>query len=319
MSHTIEQQLNRAMYECFAPGESKHSYIRENGDTGAKIFSYSHVNQIKDLAKNFGSFMKQNYPETKFVKDIKQSQIEHFLRAKSSKCKQSTLNRYMSNFDKLERCCKETYPSFKASFHVDRRAVRLENERLNPGANAKMRTLVMSDSDFNKAMEKGRKNCESKTALEVCKAFGLRSEEVVSLRFRDVLTGEKLVVEHGKGNRERTILVTNSEQRNVLNKLCEDFKNKGFESPDAKVFGVKKDTVNKYLQTNLNKSGITKYNENKTGIHAIRKNFATKQYYELRDFGLNHEEAWGRVSNDLGHGYQRTELFKVYVGERGDV
>lgn len=318
MSHSIEQQLNRAIYDNFAKGESKHSYKNEHGgDCGAKIFSYSQLNSMRDLAHNFGTFMKENYPEIKFVKDIGSSQIEAFLREKSSTCKTSTLNRYMSNFEKFERCCKETYPSFKSSFKVDRKAVRLENQALNKDANAKLRTLVMSNSDFQKVMEKGR-DCDSKRALECCYLFGLRSEEVVNLRVKDIISGEKVVVEHGKGNRERTIQVTNNDQRVYLNKLIKSI-DMVHTSRDSKVFFVKKDSVNNYLQTNLNKIGITKYKESKTGIHAIRKNYATRSYYEWRDKGLNHEEAWGQVSRDLGHGYERTELFKVYVGARSDL
>lgn len=319
MSHSIEQQLNRAIYDNFAKGESKHSYkIEHGGSCDAKIFSYSQLNSMKDLAKNFGSFMKQNYPEIRYVKDINSSQIEAFLREKSSTCKMSTLNRYMSNFEKFERCCKETYPSFKSSFKVDRKAVRLENQALNKDANAKLRTLVMSNSDFQKVMEKGR-DCDSKRALECCYLFGLRSEEVVNLRVKDILTCEKVVVEHGKGNRERTIYVTNNEQRAYLKELVNGLSSTQIMNPNAKIFFVKKDSVNKYLQTNLNKEGITKYKDSKTGIHAIRKNYATRSYYELREKGFNHEEAWGQVSRDLGHGYERTELFKVYVGARSDL
>ena len=47
MSHSIEQQLNRAIYDNFAKGESKHSYKNEHGgDCGAKIFSYSQLNSM---------------------------------------------------------------------------------------------------------------------------------------------------------------------------------------------------------------------------------------------------------------------------------
>ena len=50
MSHSIEQQLNRAIYDNFAKGESKHSYKNEHGgDCGAKIFSYSQLNSMKDV------------------------------------------------------------------------------------------------------------------------------------------------------------------------------------------------------------------------------------------------------------------------------
>ena len=58
---------------------------------------------------------------------------------------------------------------------------------------------------------------------------------------------------------------------------------------------------------------FTEYKEAKTGVHAIRKMYATEAYLERINSGMGKEEAWGEVSEILGHGKDRMDLFRVYV------
>ena len=176
----------------------------------------------------------------------------------------------------------------------------------------------MAPGDFKLAMTKGR-DCESKQALNVCYNFGLRSREVVGIRFQDIKENS-LYVKDGKGGRHRELVADTPQKKACLEQLREYARNKGMtangQDSNERVFKVKADSVNNYLNTTLRRAGITKYNEQKTGIHAIRKAFATSEYQRFRAEGLSHREAWGNVSEELGHGRDRNELFQVYVGNK---
>ena len=53
--------------------------------------------------------------------------------------------------------------------------------------------------------------------------------------------------------------------------------------------------------------------EAKTGVHAIRKMYATEAYLERINSGMGKEEAWGEVSEILGHGKDRMDLLEYML------
>ena len=83
--------------------------------------------------------------------------------------------------------------------------------------------------------------------------------------------------------------------------------------PEEKLVPVRANSLNQYLARQCFRLGITGYKEAKTGIHAIRKMYATEAYLARLNSGMRKEEAWGEVSGILGHGKDRMDLFKVYV------
>lgn len=317
MRHSLNSQFGNAIHSNFEKGQSKHSFKCENGrDYGPTIFSNSEVKGLRDLAKNLSGFLKENYPNVKMVRDIKQEHLDAFMRAKSETCRPSTLKTYATNLNKLGKCCDARFGVQMKDWKVDPKVYEKVSDKSD---NAKLRTLAMNPDDYKAAMAHGQ-DCQSKRALDVCNAFGLRSREVVKLRVMDVRPNS-LFVKDGKGGRSREIYADTPQKRECLDKLreyastrCMD--GQGNQIKEGRIFTIKKDSVNNYLQTNLRRAGITKYNEQKTGIHAIRKGFATNEYKRFRALGLGHREAWGRVSEELGHGRDREELFRVYVSAK---
>lgn len=316
MSRNIKYQIHTSVEASFCPSQGKHM-LKEQGvtDFGERIFSYSSMNRLKDVGSDFANFIKQNYPQIKLVKEIKSVHCEAFLKAKlDSGCTANTVKTYAQSLQKLGKCCLYRYGEgtqidWKTDKNIYQNNIKLD------GQTAKIRTLTMDKTDFDKAIERGR-DCQSKEALKVCWAFGLRSEEVVSIRACDVKK-DSLIVSNAKGGRTRELSADTHEKREALARLNElkYSRENVFLSDKVRLFTIKKNSVNDYLQTNLRRAEITKYNDAKTGIHSIRKAFASREYERYRAQGLSHRESWGKVSNELGHGKDRMELFKIYVGK----
>lgn len=316
MSRNIKYQIHESIEASFCPSQGKHM-LKEQGitDFGERIFSYSSMNRLKDVGSDFANFIKQNFPQIKLVKDIKSVHCEAFLKAKlDGGCTANTVKSYAQSLQKLGKCCLYRYGEgtqidWKTDKNIYQNSIKLE------GQTAKIRTLTMDQKDFEKAIEHGR-NCQSQDALKVCWAFGLRSEEVVSIRACDVKK-DSLIVSNAKGGRIRELSADTREKREALARLNElkDYRMNAFTNDKINLFTIKKNSVNDYLQTNLRRAEITKYNDAKTGIHSIRKAFASREYERFRGLGFDHKEAWGKVSNELGHGKDRMELFKIYVGK----
>lgn len=300
MSKNIKAQLNYAISSNFFEGMSKHSIKAEQGEYGAKIFSYSTRNALKDTATDFSKFLKKEYPEIRQVKNIKQEHISAFLESKKNTCSQATLNAYATRLDKLGKCCSETYGR-KINFKV---------EAPKKEANTTLsRTIPMQEKDYKTVIENSR-DCDSKIAIQLSHAFGLRVSETVKIRPCDIL-GDKLYIHQSKGGRNRTLEIRTTEQKDIIDRL-KDWRSVKETEPILK---VKADSVNNFLKTNLERQGIKTYSEHKTGIHSIRKNYAIRRMDELSAKYPNktEEQKWNIISKELGHGEGRGDLMRIYL------
>ena len=308
MGHSLKSQMMYAIQSNFVPGVSKHALKSEGiKDFGGGIFSHSVKHRLNDVAKNFSEFIKKEYG-IKQVKDIKTEHVEAYLKNKiDSGCTPTTVKGYAQSVKKLGLCCREQYgEKTKINWESDPQIYQIKhNEK---GDSAMMRTLKMEEKDYQSVLKNAR-GCQSKECLEVCHAYGLRVEEVISIKAKDV-KADSLIVSNAKGGRVRELQADTPEKRAILEKMKEKALYLG---ENGKLWNVNKGSVNSFLNKNLKRLGITKYDDCKTGVHSIRKNFATREYERYREKGLSHREAWGIVSSELGHGKDRMELFKVYV------
>lgn len=294
MGHNLKQQMFNAIDKSFRPGESKRTSddIRRE----ESIYSYQYKNNLKDLSSNFASYMKDKHSDVKMLRDIKEEHIQGFLKEKESKVSSATLQTYKSGLEKIGVCASNVYNS-KINMKCEYKAEQKD----------KIRSIAMSESDYNKLMKATEdKQCKSRVAVEVCRAFGLRVSEVIKIRESDIKSNV-LHIHESKGGRSRDIQITSEKQKEALSKLLE-YK-QGNKKP---ILDIKADSVNKWVKSNMNKIGITKYSDNKTGVHSIRKMYAQERYTELRNQGYEHKKAWGIVSVELGHSEDRMSLFKVY-------
>ena len=63
----------------------------------------------------------------------------------------------------------------------------------------------------------------------------------------------------------------------------------------------------------MDRCNMQEYKEHKTSVHSMRKAFAQREYDRYKSEGLEPKQAWDRVSEQLGHGKNRDDLYKVYV------
>lgn len=300
MSKNIKAQFSYAISSNFFEGVSKHSIKAEQGEFGAKIFSYSSRNALKDTASDFSKFLKNEYPEIRQVKDIKQEHVKAFLESKKPTCSQATLQQYQTRLDKLGKCCSETYGR-KINFKVE-----VPRKEANT---THSRTIPMKEEDYQKVLSNSR-DCDSKIAIQLSHAFGLRVSETIKIRPCDILAN-RIFIHQSKGGRDRTLEVRTAEQKDIVEKL-RTWRSVGFTEPILK---VKADSVNNFLKTNLERLGIKEYAEHKTGIHSIRKNYAIRRMDELTVKYPNktEDQKWNIISKELGHGDGRGDLKRIYL------
>ena len=100
------KQLEHAVRQCSAYGHSKRSDKFNNAiDTSWKIYSDKSMDDMVDLALDFGRFLTQNYPHVRNSYEIGRHEIQAFMNKKASTCAQTTLTTKISRLWKLEKCC----------------------------------------------------------------------------------------------------------------------------------------------------------------------------------------------------------------------
>lgn len=297
-SKSMFSQFNHAINQNFVPGSSKYSdkhdinYVKQE-----KIYSYGDREQLRDTANSFSQFCKEN--GIKKIKDISKDDIKGFLATKTNTCTQRTIDQYASRINKLMTLSSNTY-----KFNV----ISINQKEIPTSTKGSIRTIAMSEDDYQKAFV-GNRECHAQRGVELAHAFGLRSNEIVRLQVSDI-QGDRIHVIHGaKGGRERIIIAETSEQRKVIAKLS-NYATKHNLGSNDRIIPIAKSSLHKYEREHLHKNFDDKYKH--TNNHAIRKNYAERTYQSYRNQGLDHKSAWGKTSLNLGHSYDRMQLFKVY-------
>ncbi len=99
-------------------GADKHSIKGTPDNHHDKIYSFAMRNNLIDTAGNFVSFMKENYPDIKMIRDINISHFNHYLESKAN-VSQLTLNQISSRINSLERITNKHYHQ-SVDWHTDR-------------------------------------------------------------------------------------------------------------------------------------------------------------------------------------------------------
>lgn len=298
MGRNLKYQFKNAIEKCFKEGMDKHSIKHVEGIGGNKIFSYADRKNLIDMSSNFSNFMRGSNADIKLIKDVKPQHIQQFLNSKSKDCSTKTLEQYISKFNKLEKVVNEIYHTninFRSGFIV-------------PFGKEKVRNIVMSREDFNKVL-KNVQNSKSLAvnAIALAGIFGLRVAETVNIQGRDIRFDKNtLHIHESKGGRSRELSIS-EEHKKFLEYL------KGNVGSTERIIPIKEDSVNKFLNRQLESLGLNEYKEHVTGIHSIRKMVAQEYYDSCRCKGQAIQEALNSTSHFLGHGSGRNELMRQYV------
>lgn len=300
----LKYQMKNAIDQNFRERMDKDSIKNEKQMDDTRIFSWSDRNNLIDLSANFANFMQTNHNEIREMKNVTTEHVQNFLNERSKTCTSETLKQYASKFNKIERLINKTYSTANVNFHTEK-MVTFGNERT--------RDIAMTREHYSQLMNhvQGSRS-QGVLALDLAGRFGLRVSEIPNIKGMDIRTAGDAIVLHiheSKGNRSRDLDVTKPEDRDFLinrKQECGD---------NQRLVSIKEDSINKFLQRNLNELHLTVYQERDTGVHAIRKMVAQERYDEERAKGHTQQEALDTVSNFLGHGNNRNDLMKKYVLE----
>lgn len=295
---TLAYQLRNAVNMNFIEGTSKRAAKMSDGGTGATVYSYNHRSDLIDLASQFAKFCKESYGVS-LAKDIRAEHVDGFLKEKSKTCSDTTLKTYYTNLSKLNKCVNSAYNrSCKENWTKD---------VIRPGGSnqTKLRDAKISRESMNKVLGALDMRHASHRALALAESLGLRASECVKVKGSHINAEKGTVSVQGKGGRFREVTIP-KERRELLNGFKEQF-------GDERIAPVKPDSVNEIFKRIREREDVHDLDGCKSGVHAIRKLWATELFEEKIEQGLSEKEAWGDVSEELGHGRDRDELFKVYV------
>lgn len=164
-------------------------------------------------------------------------------------------------------------------------------------------------------------------ALAVLYHFGVRINELVNLRFREVRnaleTGELELIHGCKGGRRRVIPTNSDVQKKILQDLFDSrgLYNCGCTGIDDKIFASRENgavaSQKSRLQNWMSRNSHLFSDQNRTGnctCHSFRRSYAQRYYDAFRQKGLSKEAALGQVKKLLGHSVSRgLDITAVYV------
>lgn len=302
MARNLKYQLKTCVEKNFKEKMDKHSDKANNERKNIKVYSYSDRKNLIDFTANFANFMKENFNEIKFVKDIKSEHAQAFLNEKAQICTRATLEQYTSKLNKMCNLINSTYKSSNINFDIATPESKSSKQVL------KDKQITVEHYELVKNNMRGN----GLNALELARNFGLRVSEITKLQKRDIDLENKVVrVIDGKGGRDRNVPIETPRQLNFATKLLNSIKGDKFQ----RVVEVKDNAVNMAFTRALEKVGLKEeYNFNK--IHSVRKLYAQEQFNICRKKGLSIKESLGRVSVNIGHSEERgqdKELINRYV------
>lgn len=295
---SIQYQFMQSINKCFNPGDSKRS-DRANPlvDSHTKIYSYAARKELITTAFDFAKFLKQEY-QVKNLKEITPDMSQAFLdkKAATDECKHITIKQYQSRLNKLEKVC---------SNHVRGPLNFMKGVRAPEYADkSKKRDIVLHKNEYKMLCSIPTKS-KAQIGLKLAYQFGLRESELVKLKPFDIKSNVLRIVD-SKGGKTREVPIVTKEQKKVLQEFKKECSN-GLQ--------MRTGSISKWMNRASKKLGLERINQSDSKIHAARKAYSQREYLRLRQEGKTHKEAWGEVSENLGHGRDRMALFRVYNPE----
>lgn len=298
---TIKNQLNYAITQNTRIGESKRAYkSNPNNDKQGQVFSVQYAENLRDTANQFSKFMQEKHPEIRLANDIKAAHVQEWVNEKSPMWSQKTIDNKVSQMGVLFQQMGNTF---------GRKDIALDIEKPVCTKAHTIRDKAMDKEDLQRIRkEMQNRTTEARTAVEIAARCGLRSKEIARLH-SDCINLDKGVLEvreGAKNGRNRDVPIR-PQDRAYFEEL------KANTRGQYVCKGVSEDSLNMGLRRVMEHLEISdKYP--KTGIHAIRKLYATERMREERETGKDERKAWETVQQELGHGKEyRQALYNVYV------
>lgn len=293
-NRSMQQQLTYVVRNTMSIGQSKHADkglgkkgVRHDG----RSYSYATANGRLDVAKQFGKFMRDEYPEVKMAVQIKADHMNEFLQSKAGSCSNDTLRTYSSH---LRALAKEIHTTYGKDLNIRKNDIKTPESTIAP-----VRTVTMTQEDIEKIHETYYENSNGDKAMVISRCTGARAEEIVTLRKEDVFTKDGTIYVHlnGKGGRERDVKV---QEREMGKRLLEIAKN----TPDnERIVPIKVGSIERSLERHMKSLGMKEQYKN-TGFHSMRKAWSQRTYDRYRETHTK-KESIEYVNEQLGHGAER--------------
>lgn len=329
MGRSLYQQMSRAISEHTATGRSKYRERAGGIDSTLRVYSRAQYKDLKQTAREFGDWLKQEHPEVKWASQITPDHIAEYLNDSTAhEWNAATMGKNMSYLQKLGGLCGDTFSGGKWNWTDGlQRPQSVEKARCEAMTGAERDTIRQS-------AESGRG--EALKAASFGSYFGLRVQSIPRLRVQDI-QADGIHIYGDKGGRDRVVPYSSTEQQEAARGAVQWAEAHGRTGADP-VFSVTANSIGKSVQRCLRAHG---YEIPDSSMHALRKTWARERYeqeYSTRHHGESpyrdtgtHEErhagdsrstaegvrydrvAWDIVAAELGHGKGRTDLFKAYI------
>ena len=312
--------MESVIYGCASPCHSKRAdKFNDAIDTSWKIYANSSFDDMLDLAKNFGKFIREHYPDKTKAYQIDRDVVQAYMNSKTARWAQDTLGTNYSRLKKLEICCKHVYFRDKGRFDwdMDNVAVPKSTKEVQYKKNKPIPTEVA-----NVAIDDLRlKNSEAVNGVILSLCAGMRAEETTCLKVENIhfTKGEfgfgYIQIVKGpeggaKGGKARRIPFLSKEDQDMIKSIIAGKKPGDYVvSNDGKK--IEPDTVEAALREALKERHGNTYLYN--GCHGLRKTFA-QRYYDITREKHDKDRTIAKTNAVLGHGYKRgPQGIKSYV------
>ena len=294
-------QMTYAINKNFKEGVDKRAYKQANGKgMGSKIFSYGEKYRLKQLAKSFQIYAKENELNIKLVKDIRQENIQDFLeKVKERGCTQNTINSYANSLFKIQNTLNSTY-NLNLKWREEIAIPQVEKK----SSSTRGVDSVISREDYNKILNYARENeSQSGLALQMQNWLGVRVEEIARIKKEFISLKDKTITfKNTKGGK---VLIRNIPEDKI------DFVKSVIEHNfhDERLFSIEGKSINKYLNRVQDQLGLERHSN-----HDIRRLIAQEKYNSFRKNGMSIKDAANQTSKWLSHGDNRTSMLeKSYI------
>ena len=229
MSQNITRQLENVVYGCASPCHSKRAdKFNDAIDTAWKIYANSSFDDMLDLAKNLGKFVREHYPDKTRAYQIDRDTVQAYMNSKTSNWKDETMWTNYSRIKKLEICCKHVFYREKENFNWDMENI-IVPKSTKESKHSKDTPIPMEHSRLILAGMKG-KDSETGNAVTLSAYLGMRAKETTCQTVQNIHfeKGEfgfgwvqivKGPVGGAKGGRPRVIPILDKEAQDALKSI----------------------------------------------------------------------------------------------------
>lgn len=294
-------QMTYAINKNFKEGVDKRAYKQANGKgMGSKIFSYGEKYRLKQLAKSFQIYAKENELNIRLVKEIRPEYIQDFLeKAKGRGCTQNTINSYANSLYKIQNTLNVTY-NLNLKWREEIAIPQVEKK----SSSTRGVDSVISREDYNKILNYTEENeSQSGLALQMQNWLGVRVEEIARIKKEFISLKDKTITfKNTKGGK---VLIRNIPEDKI------DFVKSVIEHNfhEDRLFSIEGKSINKYLNRVQDQLGLKRHSN-----HDIRRLVAQEKYDSFRENRMSIKDAANETSKWLSHGDDRLNMLeKSYI------